>query len=479
MNTEALVLQKFVQLVDPHDCTDAKDALSILQAVYDTLVVRGPGAFEPALAVSWDVSDDSRSWRFRLRKGVRFHDGTLCDAAAVASSLHRMARPDKGYTLGAPGVWHQYLGGARITAAEPFELHIDLEQPVADLLDILVQGFIASPSSLATLDAGQRHPWIGTGPFEIVTAETGSVRAQRTAHHFGDPIANEAVRWQAVSSSVERLAQLQSGAAHVATSLDPRASKVLEANGVMRHVTLDPVAIIYLLNAAQGPLSDGRVRRALSLAVDRKGLIDNVVGGMAEPLDGFVSPLHFGAAEHPAPHALRRARELLGEAGHQEGLTLRVDCPTSLPDEAEALTIALSKQLKRVGITLQVRHHTDREAYAHMVRHKEIGDMCVFDSSPLSTFRVLYEKIDSRIAGSWWQGYRNAAVEQFLDTARAEADAESREALYREIYLLLQEDPPWLTLYNPLRATGLRGSHPEFCLSPEGVLDVRRLPSFA
>ncbi|MEL7001012.1 MAG: peptide ABC transporter substrate-binding protein, partial [Pseudomonadota bacterium] len=117
--------------------------------------------------------------------------------------------------------------------------------------------------------------------------------------------------------------------------------------------------------------------------------------------------------------------------------------------------------------------------YAHMVRRKEIGDMCVFDSSPLSTFRVLYEKIDSRIAGSWWQGYRNAAVEQLLDTARAEARAEAREALYREIYLLLQQDPPWLTLYNPLRVTGLLGNHPDFCLSPEGVFDVRRLPAFA
>lgn len=478
MNAEALILQRTAALVDPHDCSDAMDALSILQAVFDTLVSRNSDGFMPGLADAWEVSDDARVWRFRLREDVRFHDGTICDAAAVVLSLKRMARPDKGYTLGAPGVWHQYLGNARIEPDGPFGLVIELDQPVADLLDILVQGFIAAPSSLAGLDAGQRDAWVGTGPYQLVHAAAGNVLVRRSGRHFAGPVANDAIRWRAVSSSAERLELLHSGAADVATNLDPSASTALEPPGTTRHSALDPVAIIYLLNSAEGPLCDPGVRRALSLAVDRRRLIDEVVGGMAEPLHGFISPLHFGADGRPVPHDLQLARELLHAAGHGEGLTLRVDCPTSLPDEAEALTAALSKQLTRAGITLEVTRHTDREAYAHMVRRKEIGDMCVFDSSPLSTFRVLYEKIDSRIAGSWWQGYRNQTVERLLDQARAEPETAAREALYREIYRLLQDDPPWLTLYNPLRVIGMQGNHPEFRSPPSGVLDVGRLPGF-
>ena len=118
----------------------------------------------------------------------------------------------------------------------------------------------------------------------------------------------------------------------------------------------------------------------------------------------------------------------------------------------------------------------DRTAYANQVRLKRIHDMCVFDSSPMSTFRVLHEKIDSRIAGSWWQGYRNVEVEAVLDAARITVEDGAREELYRHCYRLLRKDPPWLYLYNHSRTVGLAGSHPGWRMRADGVLDVRMLP---
>ena len=122
-----------------------------------------------------------------------------------------------------------------------------------------------------------------------------------------------------------------------------------------------------------------------------------------------------------------------------------------------------------------MRIHKDREAYAHMVRRKEIGDLCVFDSSPMSTFRVLYEKIDSRTAGAWWQGYRNEAIEALIDQGRVTTDTQARAALYRKAYAELQGDPAWLTLYNPHRAVGLRGDHPGFRMREDGVIRAASL----
>jgi ABC-type transport system substrate-binding protein len=113
-----------------------------------------------------------------------------------------------------------------------------------------------------------------------------------------------------------------------------------------------------------------------------------------------------------------------------------------------------------------------------MVRRKEIGDLCVFDSSPMSTFRVLYEKIDSRTAGAWWQGYRNTAIEALIDEGRVTTDTQARAALYRKAYAELQTDPAWLTLYNPHRAIGLSGDHPDFRMREDGVIDVADLPAF-
>lgn len=471
------VAQAKTPLVDPHDCTDSKEALTILGAVFDTLLTRRPEGFAPALAEAWTVSRDAMQWRFRLRPGVTFHDGSSCDAQAVVVSLKRMARADKGYTLGAPGVWHQYLGNARIVAEDVLTVSVQLEAPLADLPDILVQGFIAAPGSFAALDAGEPM-WVGTGPYQLTGATAGVVETTRVEGHFGGTPEAAAVRWRAVPDMVARWEMLRAGTVQVATGLDAAGPPRAGYAGVTCHKALDPVAIIFLLNAAKGPLAHAQVRRALSLAVDRGDVITRVMGGAAHALHGVVSPVHFGAGDAPVPCDPQQAQALLAKAGFAEGLRLTVDCPTALPDEAEALTAELGRQLAKVGITLDVTRHEDREAYAHMVRRKEIGDMCVFDSSPLSTFRVLYEKIDSRVAGSWWQGYRNPAVETLLDRARRDVQADRREATFREIYRFLQDDPPWLTLYNPMQIIGMSGSIGRFDARLDGVLDVRVLPGF-
>lgn len=470
------LLQARLPLRDPHDCTDGADELCLYEAFFDTLVRRDGTRMAPRLAIAWTVSPDARVWRFTLRDGVRFHDGSPCDAAAVCLSLARMARPDKGYTLGAPGVWAQYLGDARITAPDARTVEIALSHPMADLPDVLVQGYVVAPTSIPDLEAGITTRPIGTGPYRLTGLGDGWVEAEAVAHFAGTP-ANPRIRWQAEPDPARRLAALQAGRAHLATALDFHTSQALGA-ACTRVESLSPVAIIYLLNAARGPLADARVRLALALAIDRAALITAAVAGAARPLHGFVSPLHFGAGTAPAPaRDLAAARALLAQAGHPNGVTLGLDCPTRLPDEAERLTAALGAQLAEIGVALDVHIHTEREDYAHMVRRKEIRDLCVFDSSPLSTFRVLYEKIDARVAGSWWEGYHNPAVEALIDQGRSTTDDDARAALYARAYALMQVDPPWLTLYNPLKVTGLSGQHPGFALAVDAVVRVGDLPA--
>ncbi|WP_430449792.1 ABC transporter substrate-binding protein [Rhodophyticola sp.] len=477
MNRPLIIVQPRLPLRDPHDCTDANDELAIYEAVFDTLIRREGTGFVSRLAESWTVSEDAKDWVFKLRAGVRFHDGSPCDAASVCLSLLRMARADKGYTLGSPGVWRQYLGGAHVAAPDDRTVSISLATPMADLLDVLVQGYVAGPASLGDLDAGITDRPIGTGPYRVMHADNAALELARVPDHFSGTPAHQHIQIRLVPDAGQRLSMLQEAAADVATSLDYHASQSLSAPRFTRVETTVPVAIIYLLNAAKGPLADARLRRALNLALDRQDLIDTVVGGAARPLLGFVSPMHFGAGDGAAlPQDLTAAKALLADAGYADGLTLSLDCPTRLPDEAEQLTAALGAQLAKIGITLDIKLHSDREAYAHMVRRKEIGDLCVFDSSPLSTFRVLHEKIDARVRGAWWQGYHNADVETLIDVARTTPNEITRAALFQEAYAEMQRDPPWLTLYNPIRVTGLRGDHPGFDLPVDGVLNIAGLP---
>jgi peptide/nickel transport system substrate-binding protein len=235
------------------------------------------------------------------------------------------------------------------------------------------------------------------------------------------------------------------------------------------------------LNVSRAPFIDQRVRRAINLAVDRRALVDTVLSGAGRPLTGVVSPAHTGA--NPAwpenEHSPAQARALLAEAGCADGLKLVVDCPTRLPDEAQHLTAELARQLTEVGIRLDVRLTRNRTRYAENVRDKRIRDMALFDSSPMSTYRVLAEKIDSRVQGSWWQGYRNDRVDRLVDRVASTTDAPARAKLLCEACNILREDPPWLTLYNRTRCTVLRRRHAGWRMRPDGVLDLARLPALA
>lgn len=308
-----VILQPRVRLADPHDCTDEKDVLTILNAVYETLVTRSARGGASALAASWTVSEDARLWRFTLREGAIFHDGSPCDAEAVALSLRRMARPDKGYTLGSPGVWHQYLGGADIRAEGAARVMVRLREPVADLLDILAQGFIAAPSMIEQLDSGREVLPCGSGPYRVLSAKEGEVRAQKVEGHPSAPSAPD-VLWRAEPDVELRRAAVAEGRAEVATALPCERGE--SAPGVTTITHENPVAIIYLLNAARGPLKDPRLRAALDLAIDRDALIAEVRGGAALPLHAIMPSLALGAGQRAArPPDPGKARALIAEAG--------------------------------------------------------------------------------------------------------------------------------------------------------------------
>lgn len=466
MARPTVIAQQRVALRDPQDCTDQADDLALLEAVFDALVRRDvEGRYRPALAEHWSLSADARTWTFRLRPGLTFHDGAPLDAVAAKFSIERMQRPDVGATLGAPAVWGQYLADAVVEAPDPVTVRVTTSAPTADLLDVLVSGYVLPPD-LADRPDFLAAP-VGSGAYKVETAAAGEIRLRANLAWHGGAVANPDLIFRAVPDQAARAAAVPSGDAEVATRLAPGAGAAY----------LDPVAIIFLFNCAAGPLRDPRVRLALNLAIDRATLIDDVLPGGARPLTGFVSPAHVGADTPGDAYFDRdRARSLLNAAGHGDGLTLRIDRPTTLPDEAAPLTAAVARQLAEVGVGADVRVHADRVAYAERVRAKGVGDMCLFDSSPMSIFRIVNEKLDSRQPGAWHQGYANADVERLLDRSRRTAESPAREALHRDIYRTLRADPPWLFLYNRLRGVALAGDPGGWRMRNDGVLDVATLP---
>ena len=147
------------------------------------------------------------------------------------------------------------------------------------------------------------------------------------------------------------------------------------------------------------------------------------------------------------------ARQRLAAAGAGEQ-TLTLDIPTQWPDEAQRLAQMMTAQYAAVNLHTEIVVHADRPAYAAMVRAKGIHDACCFDSSPLSTYRILREKFHSGVQGPWWQGYHRPEVNALIDLAAETVELTRRRALYQQAYRLIHEDAPWIFLYNPLLAWG-------------------------
>jgi peptide/nickel transport system substrate-binding protein len=428
----------------------------MLYSVYEALVkLNSEGGFEAGLAEKWEVEPDGRTWNFALRRGVVFHNGEVLTATDVVATLGRVLDPAIGGAFGTQGVYISYLGTAEITAPDDSTVRIVTATPMADLLDLLVAMPISPASELHRLP----DEYVGTGPYRIAEQEEGRVVMVAHDRYWGGEPDYRGVTWIAERGADRRVEAVLNGEADLASGIGIEGWRRVQADGgAEAHQWDSGLAIIFMLNALDGPCVDRRVRQALNYAVDIDEIIAEIVDGAAKPLNGYLTPHHFGYdPETPAyPYDPDEARRLLAEAGYSDGLNLVFDIPSTMPDEAPALAEMMAEQLSQVGISLEIVVHEDRAGYSEMVREKRINDGAAFDSSPRSTYRVLREKIHSGLEGPWWEGYENPEVDALIEEAeRTFSDAE-RQAIYRRIYRLIRDDAPWIFLYRPTRywATG-------------------------
>ena len=449
------VLQPQVRLGDPHVSSDDKNSLSIIFSMYEALVRRdGRGGYLPALAKSWTLDSKARTWDFTLRAPLVFHNGDALEAEDVAANLERVCDPSMGGELGSQGVYRSYLEGAVFEALDARTLRIVTAEPSAELLDLMVKFPISSRRALTGLPGTP----VGSGPYRLVRAEGNEVEMTAFAGYWGGEPPVGGILWRAERDADRRLEALLGAEADLVADLTPEGVRRVEASGQASVFTSDSsVCATFMCNLRSGVCTDRRVRQALNYALDVPDLIDTVMQGAAVPLNGPLTSLHFGCDTSipPYPYDPQQAGELLAEAGYGGGLQIVLDVPTTLPDEAPRLARRMAEQYAKVGITTEIQEFADRPGYAEMVRAKQIDDACCFDSSPLSTYRVLREKFHSGLKGPWWQGYTNSEVDALFDQAQATADRRLRESIYRRAYGVIRDDAPWIFLYSPTYSWGV------------------------
>ena len=443
------VAQSSVSIGDPHICSDSLNRNTMIDAIYEPLVARvGPGQYYPSLARSWSVQPDGLTWLFRTREGVTFHNGDVFSAKDVVATLKRIVDPSLGGAYGTQGVYASYIGEAEFEAPRNDTVKIVTSEPMADLLDLISEMPISPRDELDNLP----KEYIGTGPYRVGSMKRDEVVLENTRTHWGKKAYADEVSFIEVPEAKARSEMVLEREVDIGATIDYTSTKIHEESDRTFTSSLQSsLCIIFMMNAQKGPCMDRRIRQALNYGLDIDEVVQQVKLGAATRLNGYLTPHHFGYNPEtgPYPYDPDRAKVLLAEAGYTDGLKLTIDVPTTMPDEALMLGDLMKEHYAMIGVDVELVSYSDRPAYAEMVRDKNIHDLCCFDSSPLSTYRVLREKIHSGHKGPWWEGYSNSEVDRMIDTAQKTFDDRKREEIYQQIFQIIRDDAPWIFLYRP------------------------------
>lgn len=439
------VLLPSLFLADPHLATDSHAVLSIRRLLFDSLIDFNGKLPRGNLAESWTVDDTGCRWQFRLKGGTIFPNGREPNAEDVAYSIARAASPTAEgqlYTVS----YHSYLGKAIIDVKDTKTVMLTNPEPIADLPELL-SDIVIMPKDWTDYNDGT-----GSGIYTVDTADSEKIVLQKRLPT--ESILPDRIIFSAEPDEKNRLEAVRAGDADL--SLDPALGELLD---IKAGATIEAIGwqtslcVVFFMSISHPPLNDVTVRRAINIAVDTQSIIERSVHGRARRLNGPLSYRHLACDPDITPFSFdpMAARELLTQAGYGDGFPLTIHAPTTIPSEGPLLANAVAHDLKQVGIDAEIQLYENRHEYARMVAEKELKGLICFDSSPMSGFKVLKEKLDSRNPGPWWQGYSNPVCNRLLSEAAATTEMEKRKALYRKAYRIIRDDAPWLFLYSPER----------------------------
>lgn len=359
------------QTLDPHAQNDALTQ-QIANHIYDSLVDRDHNLdYSPQLAERWEVVND-RLWRFHLRRGVTFHDGTPLTAEDVVFSLRRAQHPNSNVR-----VYANALGEVR--KVDDHTIEFAQPEPNPALLQHLTTLWIMSRAwaqrhrvsvpldfksgeqSYASLNTN------GTGPFVLKSRKPGVETVLTRNPRYWKPLEGnvQTIIHRPVANSATRMAALASGEIDLVQDPSPQDIPRLRDNKALKVIEGVENRIIFvgmdqarphLESGAPNPFRDRRVREALYRAIDIDALHLKVMRGLARPTGGFL-PRQVAAppAQEPRlPFDLATARRLLAEAGFPDGFDIGMDCPNNRYVNDGPICQALAAMWAKAGIRVKL-----------------------------------------------------------------------------------------------------------------------------
>ncbi|MBY8915114.1 ABC transporter substrate-binding protein [Nitratireductor sp. L1-7-SE] len=422
-----------IVLEPPHLDPTASAAAAIDEILYANLFqgltrIGRNGEVLPALAESWEVSDDGRTYTFKLRSGVTFHDGTTFDAEDVKFTLDRARAEDS------TNAQKQLFAAIdTVEAVDPATVKITLSAPQGSFLYNLGWGdaVIVAPESAET---NKENP-IGTGPFKFDKwAKGSSVTLVKNPDYWGEPVALEKAEFRVVPDAAAAIPALLSG--------DVQAFPQMPAGDALIQIESDPrfvVAIgategetILSTNNGREPFSNIKVRQAIAHALNREEIIAGNGSGYGTPIGSHFSPANEAYVDLTGtyPYDPAKAKALLAEAGYPDGFkaTLKLPPPPYARDGGQVV----ASQLRQVGIELEIIPVEWAQWLEQVFKNKDYDLTIVSHTEP--------NDINIYARDDYYFNYKNPAFKEVMNALEATADPKKRIELYQTAQKIIAQD---------------------------------------
>lgn len=400
----------------------------------------------PGLAESWQQLDD-RTMQFKLRKGIKFHNGDDFTAEDVKFSFERM--------MNSPRIAFVLPPIERIDIVDDYTVNIVTKTPFGPLLAHLSHpalGMVSKKFLTENPEALKEKP-IGTGSYKFKEWIYGDKLVLEKNEDFYDK--NERglkyIVFKNVVEASNRAIGLETGEIDIATPISSVDEENIKNNPKLQLLTKPSISYTYIgMNMTKAPLNDIRVRKAINYAIDKQAIIDVILNGNGKIATSPIAPGVFGFTDKTKNYEynVEKAKELMKEAGYENGFTTSI---LVFSGEANTQTAEIVQAyLKEIGIDLKIEI-VEVSAYWDMtergVHNLFLGSWGVVTGDADYGLYAMYHSSAKGGAGNR-DFYENEKVDELLDKAKTEIDPETRKKLYEEAQILIVNDAPDVMLYN-------------------------------
>lgn len=435
---------------DPID-TFLLDWSTVATSVFEGLVDRTLDLeLKPGLAESWEYLDDS-TLQFKLRKGVIFQDGEPFNAEAVKFTFDRLLGPE-----GQKGPqYSNYNTIDKVEIVDEYTVNFKLKSKDPVLLTKLAgYGAVIVPPKYIKEKGDEyfnNNP-VGTGPFKMTSYKRDQeIVLEKNPNYWKEGLPKlDKVTFKVIPEASTRLAELQTGKIDVMKRVEVAQAKTVKETGFLELKEVGtPTAFAIRFDTSKKPMDNKLVRQAINYAIDKEGIIKEILGGFGKPISTFQSELSFGNNPDlkPYPYDPEKAKKLLKEAGVKEGTALDFFIPGNDGNFKE-IAQAVSFNLEEVGLKVNIHSADGTTMNSDLIPNGKVGHMyrngwggwtLDFDN----TAYLMYHE------GEFWNpSFKDPKVEELLAAERATVDPEKRKVIFKELTEVLYDLAPEVNLYS-------------------------------